>query len=66
MVVRVENDVCVEVLSPGPLRGKFIYWPNSVRRDLPLQFAAPERPFFLDRPWDGKDAPQFTFNIGRD
>lgn len=61
MLVRIENDICVQVLSPGPFKDKYIYWPNSTRRDLPMQFAAPLRPFVLDRPWDGKDAPANVF-----
>jgi hypothetical protein len=64
VIVRVENDVCVQVLSPGPLKGKYVFYPNSVRRDLPLQFSKPELPFAMDRPFEGRDVTDIMGIVG--
>lgn len=64
LTVRVENDICVEVVSDHKLRGKFVYWPNSVRRDIRLAFALPERPFVSKEPWEGRNAPDHFYQIG--
>ena len=66
MIVRVENDICVVVVSPGPFRGKYIYHPSSVRRDLPMQFSMPARPLVQDRPWKTKDAERAALFLGED
>lgn len=45
MIVKVINDICVEVLSDPEhdqrFKGKFIRQPNSVRRDVRLSYSLP-------------------------
>lgn len=55
MVVKVVNDICVKVLSEGPLRGKFILWPNSGRTDIPMAFSLPRDAKVKDEVWRGRD-----------
>lgn len=43
MLVKSVSDVAVKVVEPShPRHGWFCYMPNSVRRDVVMEFAAPE------------------------
>lgn len=41
LLVRVVNDINVQVVNPGPQKDMFMYCPNSVRRDITFVLLAP-------------------------
>lgn len=56
MRAKVENDICVRITEPGhELENKFVFQPNSVRRDIELAYTLPTVPRVSDRPFSGRD-----------
>ena len=57
MIVRVIDDINVQITSAGPHHHHYILCPNSVRRDVALGFTADLREVQVSQtPWvSGKD-----------